>query len=45
MTIPTLSRTRLGTSWLDGIPGKVSFSANRMVVGKENKLFNLADTV
>lgn len=46
MTIPLLAGTqRLGYTWLDGIPGKVAFSDNRMVLGVGTKAFTLADTV
>jgi hypothetical protein len=45
MTIPTLSNTRLGYSWLDGIAGKIRFQDNRMVLGLNTRAFTLADTV
>ncbi len=46
MTIPVLAGTqRLGYTWLDGTPGKVAFSDNRMVLGAGTKAFSLADTV
>jgi len=46
MTIPVLARTQhLGYTWLDGVPGKVAFSDNRMVLGVGTKAFTLADTV
>lgn len=46
MTIPVLAGTqRLGYTWLDGTPGKVAFSDNRMVLGVGTKAFTLADTV
>ena len=46
MTIPVLAGTqRLGYTWLDGTPGKVAFSDNRMVLGVGTKAFSLAETV
>ena len=45
MTIPTLANTRFGYDWLDGVPGKVAFSANGVVTGVGGKVFTLADTV
>jgi hypothetical protein len=49
MTIPTLSNARLGYSFPDliaDVPGQqVSFSENSLVVGKNTRLFTLADTV
>ena len=45
MNIPLLSRARLGFSWLDGVPGKLAFEQNRMVLGLGTKAFTLADTV
>lgn len=46
MTIPVLAGTqRLGYNWLDGIPGRVAFGDNRMVLGVGTKAFTLADTV
>jgi hypothetical protein len=46
MTIPVLAGTQhLGYTWLDGTPGKVAFSDNRMVLGVGTKAFTLADTV
>jgi hypothetical protein len=45
MTIPTLSNTRLGYTWLDGVPGKIRFQDNRMVLGLNTRAFTLADTV
>ncbi len=46
MTIPVLAGTQhLGYTWLDGIPGKIAFSDNRMVLGVGTKAFTLADTV
>ncbi len=45
MTIPVLSNARLGYSWLDGVPGKIRFEDNRMVLGTDTRAFTLADTV
>ena len=45
MTIPALSNARLGYTWLDGETGKIRFQDNRMVIGKNTKVFTLADTV
>lgn len=46
MTIPVLAGSqRLGYTWLDGTPGKVAFSDNRMVLGVGTKAFTLADSV
>jgi hypothetical protein len=45
MTIPTLANTRLGYSWLDGVPGKIAYNENRMVLGKDTKAFTLGDIV
>lgn len=45
MSIPTLSNARLGYSWLDGVPGKIKFEDNRMVLGVNTKAFTLADKV
>lgn len=45
MTIPTLSRARLGYSWLEGETGRIAFNENRMVLGVSTKAFTLADTV
>jgi hypothetical protein len=45
ITIPTLSNTRLGYTWLDGIDGRLRFSDNRMVLGVGTSAFTVADTV
>lgn len=45
MTIPTLSRARLGYSWLEGETGRISFPENRMILGVGTKAFTIADTV
>lgn len=45
MTIPVLSNTKFGYAWLDGQPGKLTFSANGVVIGRGGKVFTLADTV
>lgn len=46
MTIPTFAGTNhLGYSWLDGMPGRIAFQDNRMVLGQGTKAFTLADTV
>lgn len=45
MTIPVLSRARLGYSWLDATPGKIAFADNKMVIGVGTKAFTLADTI
>lgn len=45
MTIPTLSRARLGYSFLDNIPGRIAFEKNGVVVGQQSKVFTLADVV
>ena len=45
MTIPVLSNARLGYSWLDGVPGKIRFEDNRMVLGTDTRAFTLADRV
>lgn len=45
MTIPTLSNTRLGYSWLDGTLGKIRFEDNRMVLGNGTHAFTRADII
>ena len=45
MTIPTLSRARLGYSFLDNVPGRLPFEKNGVVVGQGSKVFTLADVV
>jgi hypothetical protein len=46
MTIPVLTGTqRIGYTWLDGVPGKVAFADNRIVLGVGTKAFTLVDTV
>ena len=45
MTIPQLSNARLGYSWLDGVPGKIAFADNKMVLGVGTRAFTLADTI
>lgn len=45
MTMPKLSNARLGYSWLDEQEGKIRFEDNRMVLGANNRVFTIADTV
>ena len=45
MTIPTLTRARVGYSFLDNVPGRLPFEANGVVVGQGSKVFTLADVV
>lgn len=47
MTIPLLSNTRLGYTWLDtiGNTGKIRFEDNGMVLGVNTRAFTIADKV
>ena len=47
MTIPLLSNTRLGYTWLDtiGNTGKIRFEDNGIVLGVNTRAFTIADKV
>lgn len=45
MTIPTLSRARIGGTYLDRLTGKIAMNQNQVVVGNGSNVFSLADIV